>query len=148
MKQLREEEKKNVLLVLWRWLNRRGYGFDLSSSCLGALALTIMLSQKLWSEWPSASSVQQFSSFVERSWPYFLALLLVYLYESWKLSRHLQIRTAHSKWWTVPLILPLIVFALCPPNWTTVHGCLLGAFILLQLPLFIDRNVKDMNETE
>jgi hypothetical protein len=133
---------KNPWIVFWRWSNRRGAGFDCSSSCLGTVALIIILSQKLWNEWLHASPSLQLLQMVENYWLYLLAMLGVYSYEAWILSRHLRRRVHRSGWWAVPLMLPIIVFAACPPNWFAAHGFLLGAFILPQLPLFIDRNGK------
>lgn len=129
---------KNILLGLRRWLFRRGGGFDFLSGCVAIVGLTIMISQKLWSEWPLWPGHLPLQKYI-RTWPYALALLAVYGIEAWALNRRLR-AIGHSIWWTVPVMLTVIAFAGCPPHWTTMRLVLVAAFIVYQIPLFLDRS--------
>ena len=118
---------KNFFLGFWHGVRGSSTGFDWSANWLGALGLTIMLSQKAWNEWLN----------VEKACLYFLTLLVLFSYEGWYLVRRLR-RTNRSVLWILPLMLPLIGLA-GPPKWGhPVHVYFLVAFIVLQLPLFVD----------
>ena len=122
-------------------------GFDTSSSCLGTAALTVLLAQKLWNGWLSDSYETGFPVFFENSWPYLLAMLAVFSCETWILSSRLRARTHLTGWWGVPIMLAIIGYAACPPNLRMARLSLVVAFILLQFPLFIDKNVANDEET-
>jgi hypothetical protein len=125
---------KSFILGFWRGLQSRSAGSDWFGKCLGALGLTIMLSQGLWDEWLSVSRTPLF---VEKACLYSLALLAVFCFEGRYLIRHLR-RTDRSVWWVIPLMLFLVGLA-GPPKWGhLVHVYFVIAFMGLQLPLFTD----------
>jgi hypothetical protein len=128
----------NPLRSLWAWTFRRGGGFDYSFSCLGATGLTILLSERVWSEWlrtPHGPLLQ----FALTCWPSCLGLLAVWAIEA-RQVRSRMLATGHSAWWTAPLILTIIGLAACPPALGSLRVLLVLIFIAPQVPIFVDRS--------
>jgi hypothetical protein len=74
-------------------------------------------------------------------WLFCLALLVVYFIEAAQIN-HRLLTTGHSRWWTAPLMLALIGLAACPPGLSGLRGFFFWAFLVPQLPLFIDKSEK------
>lgn len=129
---------KNLLRELVLWSMRRGAGFECSSSCLGATALTILLSERLWRGWLQMADDSRLLQYAQNGWLFSLGLFVVYGLEARQLKDRL-LATGYSKWWTVPLILIIVGLAACPPALGYVRVVLVLAFVVSQFPLFIDK---------
>jgi hypothetical protein len=133
----------NPLLVLFRWLWRRGGGFDLLSACIGTAVLTIVLTQWLWTGWVVNSPSPSLPAFIENRWLSILSLVVLLGVETFVISRHLRTRTSFSAWYAALPMLPIVCFVACHPDRLSLRVCLIVAFIVLQTPLFVDWRVKD-----
>jgi uncharacterized membrane protein YhaH (DUF805 family) len=84
----------------------------------------------------------QWSQYILNCWPSCLALLVLFGFQAIKIKSRM-FETGHSGWWAVPLVLTMIGLAACPPSLDKVlykvKVVLLWAFIVPQLPLFIDK---------
>jgi hypothetical protein len=129
-----------IFLTLWRWSYRREDEIDWSATCFGALGLTIMLSQKLWSEWPSVAHGSFLIFLIESCWLYLLGLIAVFCYEGLHLIKLLR-RYDRSTWWILPLMFFLVGVS-SPPSWNKVVSFSVIAFIVIHYPLFWNRTIR------
>jgi hypothetical protein len=131
---------KKIFLAIWRWSYHREDEINWSAICFGALGLTIMLSQKLWSEWPSIAHGSFLLLMIENCWLYLLTLIVVFGYMGLHLIKLLR-RYDRSIWWIIPLMLSLIGVA-TPPNWNGANACCAIIFFVIHYPLFLNRTIR------
>ncbi len=138
---------KNMMLSCLRWLRHQDAVYDNVIGCLGTIALTILLSQKLWTMWLGVPSNARLLTFVKNAWPYLLLLLGVYCLYAWALRRKLRIQAGRSGWWALPLMLPIIFFPIYGLNSLQARVYLLLTFLVLTPLFFVKWKVKMEEKT-
>jgi hypothetical protein len=131
------ETVPNLFASFVKWLSGQKAAYTCLSGCLGTIALTAILSQKLWVGWQEFPGRIGTHFFIADHWPYLAGLFLTYAMHALALSVFLRFETRHSGWWVLPLMVPIILFAAIPPGMGTSRLYLLAAFALLQLLFFI-----------
>jgi uncharacterized membrane protein YhaH (DUF805 family) len=125
---------KQLFHGFWSGLRSPGTVIDWSANCLGALGLTIFISERMWSEWLGVQHVPCLSG---KACFYAAALLTVFCYEGWFFIKRLR-KAGRSTLWTI-LILLLLAGVAGPTEWGhQVHVSFAIAFMALYLPLFAD----------
>lgn len=137
---------KKIFLALRHRLNRYEEEYDWAGTSLGAVALTIMLSQQLWGVSPKISHGSFFILIIQNFTFDLFGLLAVFCYEGLYLIKLLR-RYDRSTWWILPLMFFLVGVSFPPSwNWSKVNGLFMIAFIVIHYPLFWNRAIHKNRE--